>query len=104
LWFVFRRDEILFERGKAMSRTLTQIVAVLLWCGVTTAPAANIIVVTEHEDRNGDGVLDDQGLVDWLVAEGGCPTCSVRGCQFSVRGDRSGVRRLPSVLDPRSSL
>ncbi len=53
-----------------MSRTLTQIVAVLLWCGVTTAPAANIIVVTEHEDRNVDGVADDQGLIDWLVAEG----------------------------------
>ncbi len=53
-----------------MSRKLTGIVAVLLWCGVTTVPAANIIVVTEHEDRNRDGVLDDQGLVDWLVAEG----------------------------------
>jgi hypothetical protein len=53
-----------------MSRKLTWIVAGLLWCGVTTAPAANIIMVTEHEDRNHDGVLDDQGLVDWLVAEG----------------------------------
>ncbi|MCL5282662.1 MAG: hypothetical protein M1376_22485, partial [Planctomycetes bacterium] len=53
-----------------MSRKLTWIVAGLLWCGVTTVPAANIIVVTEHEDRNRDGVLDDQGLVDWLVAEG----------------------------------
>ena len=53
-----------------MSRKLTGIVAVLLWCGVTTAPAANIIVVTEHADRNLDGVVDDQGLVDWLVAEG----------------------------------
>jgi hypothetical protein len=53
-----------------MSRKLTGIVAVLLWCGVTTAPAANIIVVTDNLDRNLDGVADDQGLIDWLVAEG----------------------------------
>ena len=53
-----------------MLRKLTLIAAVLLWCGVTTTPAANIIVVTEQEDRNLDGVADDQGLIDWLVAEG----------------------------------
>jgi hypothetical protein len=53
-----------------MSRKLTWIVAVLLWCGVTTAPAANIIVVTENIDKNLDRIPDDQGLIDWLVAEG----------------------------------
>ena len=53
-----------------MLRKLTLIAAVLLWCGVTTTPAANIIMVTEHEDRNADGVADDEGLIDWLVAEG----------------------------------
>ena len=29
----------------------------------------NVIVVTEESDRDGDGVYDDQGLVDWLDAE-----------------------------------
>jgi hypothetical protein len=49
---------------------VTLTVVVLLWCGVTTAPAANIIVVTENVDKNLDRVPDDQGLIDWLVAEG----------------------------------
>jgi hypothetical protein len=53
-----------------MSRKLTLIAAVLLWCGVATAPAANILVVTENVDKNLDRVPDDQGLIDWLVAEG----------------------------------
>ncbi len=53
-----------------MSRKLTLIVAGLLWCGVTTAPAASIVVVTDNIDRDRDGVADDQGLIDWLVAEG----------------------------------
>ncbi len=53
-----------------MSRKLTLVVAVLLWGVVATAPAANIIVVTENVDKNLDGVADDQRLIDWLVAEG----------------------------------
>jgi hypothetical protein len=53
-----------------MSRKLTGIVAVLLWCGVTTASAANIVVVTENIGRNLDGVADDRGLIDWLATEG----------------------------------
>jgi uncharacterized surface protein with fasciclin (FAS1) repeats len=32
--------------------------------------AANITVVTENVDREPDGVVDDQGLIDWLVAAG----------------------------------
>ncbi len=32
--------------------------------------AANVTVVTEDVDREPDGVVDDQGLIDWLVAEG----------------------------------
>jgi hypothetical protein len=55
-----------------MSRKLTLTVAVLLWCCASTAPAANIIVVTQNVDWDRDGVSDDQGLVDWLVAEGHC--------------------------------
>ncbi len=53
-----------------MSRRLVLIVAALVWCGVATAPAANVIVVTDNIDKNLDGVADDQGLIDWLVAEG----------------------------------
>jgi hypothetical protein len=53
-----------------MSRNLTLIAAALLWCGVTAAPAANIIVVAENIDTNLDRIPDDQGLIDWLVAEG----------------------------------
>ena len=39
-----------------MSRKLTVMVAVLLWCRVSIAPAANIIVVAENLDRDLDGV------------------------------------------------
>jgi hypothetical protein len=53
-----------------MPGKLTLIAAALLWCGVATAPAANIIVVTENVDKNLDRVADDQGLIDWLIAEG----------------------------------
>ncbi len=53
-----------------MSRKLTLIAAALLWGAVATAPAANIIVVTENVDKNLDRVADDQGLIDWLIAEG----------------------------------
>ncbi len=53
-----------------MSRKLTLVVATLLLCWVCAAPAANIIVVTENVDKNLDLVADDQGLIDWLVAEG----------------------------------
>jgi hypothetical protein len=52
------------------SSIVTLAVVMLLSCGVTTAPAANIIVVTENVDKNLDRVPDDQGLIDWLVAEG----------------------------------
>ncbi len=53
-----------------MSRKLTLVVGVLLLCRVATAPAAHIIVVTENVDKNLDRIADDQGLIDWLVAEG----------------------------------
>jgi hypothetical protein len=33
-------------------------------------PAAKIILVNEAQDFDADGVQDDQGLIDWLVAEG----------------------------------
>jgi hypothetical protein len=39
-------------------------------CLGSGAQAANIILVTETIDSDGDGIQDDQGLVDWLVAEG----------------------------------
>ena len=44
--------------------------AVLLSCWVASAPAANIIVVTQDADWDRDGAPDDQELIDWLVAEG----------------------------------
>jgi len=53
-----------------MSTKLTWIGVALVLCLVATAPAANIIVVTENVDKNLDRVADDQGLIDWLVAEG----------------------------------
>jgi len=53
-----------------MSRKPTRVLAALLWCAVAPAPATNIIVVTENIDKNLDRVADDQGLIDWLVAEG----------------------------------
>ena len=53
-----------------MSSKLTRIAAALLLCWVSVAPAANIIVVAEYVDRDLDRIPDDQGLIDWLVAEG----------------------------------
>ncbi len=40
----------------------------LFWA--TAVQAANVTVVTEDVDREPDGVQDDQGLIDWLVAQG----------------------------------
>jgi len=53
-----------------MLTKLTLIVAALLLCPVAITSAAQIIVVTENVDKNLDRVADDQGLIDWLVAEG----------------------------------
>ena len=46
------------------------ILAVLLVGHVSVARAANIIVVSENIDGDLDRVVDDQALIDWLVAEG----------------------------------
>jgi len=46
---------------------LALLLGLFLGCSVQ---AANIILVTESRDSDGDGVEDDQGLVDWLIAEG----------------------------------
>ncbi len=53
-----------------MPRKLILVAAVLLWGAAAAAPAADIIVVTDNIDKNRDGVADDQGLIDWLIAEG----------------------------------
>ena len=53
-----------------MPRKVTLITAVLLWCWVSVVPAANIIVVAETLDRDLDGIIDDEDLIEWLVAEG----------------------------------
>jgi len=53
-----------------MSKRFSLILTVLLLCLASAAPAANIIVVAENVDRGLDRVADDQGLIDWLVAEG----------------------------------
>jgi hypothetical protein len=49
---------------------LISFVLVLALCMMSTAQAADIILVTEDHDYDEDGIQDDQGLVDWLVAEG----------------------------------
>ena len=53
-----------------MSTKLAGIGVALVLCLVASAPAAHIIVVTENVDKNLDRVADDQGLIDWLIAEG----------------------------------
>jgi len=46
------------------------LLTVLLWGHTSVLQAANIVVVSEYIDRDLDRVADDQGLIDWLVAEG----------------------------------
>lgn len=53
-----------------MSRKCAVMLTALLLGQAAVAGAAEIIVVTENVDRDLDGVADDQGLIDWLVAEG----------------------------------
>jgi len=43
---------------------------VLGFCLSPALQAANIVWVSETVDVDADGVQDDQGFVDWLVAEG----------------------------------
>ncbi|UCD49139.1 MAG: fasciclin domain-containing protein [Phycisphaerales bacterium] len=53
-----------------MFRKLAFLFLVLGFCLSPTLQAANIVWVSQAYDNNGDGVLDDQGWVDLLVAEG----------------------------------
>ena len=49
---------------------LCSFVLVLSLCLMSSAYAADIIVVNEAHDYDGDGLQDDHQLVEWLVAEG----------------------------------
>ncbi len=53
-----------------MSRRIVLMLAVLGFCLVPAVQAADIILVSQVYDTDGDGVQDDQALEDWLVAEG----------------------------------
>lgn len=53
-----------------MSQRIILLLAVLGFCLIPAAQAANIVLVNEAYDTDADGVQDDQGLIDWLVAEG----------------------------------
>jgi len=55
-----------------MCRGLIQLISVLLLtlCLMSPAHAANVLVVNEAHDYDGDGKQDDYQLVDWLEAEG----------------------------------
>lgn len=52
-----------------MKKCVLILTVLTLW-QASVMQAANIIVVSEDIDLDLDGVADDQGLVDWLVAEG----------------------------------
>jgi len=53
-----------------MTKKILILMLALAFCLTIPAKAANIIVVTGAMDHDVDGVQDDQGLIDWLVAEG----------------------------------
>ena len=53
-----------------MIKRLTMVCVVLSLVLVPAAQAADIVLVNQTYDTDGDGVQDDQGLIDWLVAEG----------------------------------
>ncbi len=46
------------------------ILAVLSLCVGPAIQAADIVLISETTDNDGDGVQDDQQLLDWLVAQG----------------------------------
>ncbi|NIO61574.1 MAG: hypothetical protein GTO35_02915 [Gammaproteobacteria bacterium] len=49
---------------------LTAFALVLGFRLTSLASAANIILVTETRDKDENGIQDDQGTIDWLLAEG----------------------------------
>jgi hypothetical protein len=49
---------------------LTAFALVLGLCLTSSVQAGNIIWVTKTQDHDFDGIQDDQGFIDWLVAEG----------------------------------
>mgnify|MGYP001129213339 CR=1 FL=1 len=53
-----------------MCKKLIFLCVILACCISPVAYGANIVLVTEDVDRNGDGQQDDYELVDWLVALG----------------------------------
>ena len=53
-----------------MSRRIVLMLAVLGFCLVPAVQAADIILISQVYDTDGDGIQDDQALEDWLVAEG----------------------------------
>jgi hypothetical protein len=57
------------ERRGTMKRCALILSVLILWQG-SVVQAADVIVVSENIDRDLDGVADDQGLIDWLIAEG----------------------------------
>jgi hypothetical protein len=53
-----------------MSQRIILMLAVLGFCLIPGVQAANIVLINQEYDTDADGVQDDQGLIDWLVAEG----------------------------------
>ena len=53
-----------------MIKRFTLVLLVLSLALASTVQAADIVLVNQTYDTDGDGVQDDQGLIDWLVAEG----------------------------------
>jgi hypothetical protein len=53
-----------------MIKKILTLMLALAFCLTVPVNAANIIAVTETRDQDADGIQDDQGLIDWLVAEG----------------------------------
>jgi len=55
-----------------MSKQLIHLIAVVMlaFCLISSAYAAEILLVNEAHDYDGNGTQDDHQLVDWLEAEG----------------------------------
>jgi len=53
-----------------MLKRLVMVLLVLSLVLASASQAADIVLVNETYDTDGDGVQDDQALIDWLVAEG----------------------------------